>query len=74
MLKPTLPALLLALLAATAVAPAADRAEEKAECERVKEQIRELQSRMRRGYRAAQGVKLNEKLLELRKRRAKVCR
>lgn len=66
-------ALALAVLAASA--PAADRARERErECEAVKEQIRKVQARLRRGYSAAQGVKLNEKLLELRKRRAKVCR
>jgi hypothetical protein len=44
------------------------------ECKAVKEEIRRIQARMRSGYNAAQGVKLNAKLLELRERRLKVCR
>lgn len=44
------------------------------ECKAVKEEIRRIQARMRRGYSAAQGVKLDAKLLELRERRLKVCR
>lgn len=47
---------------------------DKDECRAVKEEIRRIQARMRRGYNAAQGVKLNAKLLELRERRLKVCR
>lgn len=49
-------------------------AHDKDECQAVKEEIRRIQARMRRGYSAAQGVKLNAKLLELRERRLKVCR
>lgn len=44
------------------------------ECEEIKEEIRKIQSKMRRGYTAEQGVRLNEKLLELRERRSKACR
>lgn len=47
---------------------------DKDECRAVKEEIRRIQARMRRGYSAAEGVKLNAKLLELRERRLKVCR
>lgn len=69
---PTSTLLVLALLAAAVAAPAERRNAE--ECEAVKQEIRKVQARMRRGYGAAEGVKLNEKLLELRERRAKVCR
>lgn len=65
--------LVFALLTAAAAAPAADRPDEE-KCEEVKEKIRKVQDRMRSGYSAAEGVRLNEKLLELRKRRRKVCR
>jgi hypothetical protein len=68
-------ALLLALLVAAVAAPAADRKRDREkECEAVKEEIRKVQARLRRGYRAAEGVRLNAKLLELRKQRAKLCR
>lgn len=72
MAKPLL--VVLALAAFAAAAPAADRGDRKEKCEAVKEQIRKVQQRLRAGYSAAQGVKLNEKLLELRKKRAKLCR
>jgi hypothetical protein len=63
-----------ALLALAVAAPAADRRDRERECAAVKEKIRDVQKRLRRGYRAAEGVRLNGKLLELRKKRAKVCR
>ena len=70
------PWLALVALAVAAAAPAADRAtrQRETECEAVKEAIRALQARLRRGYDAAEGLRINEKLLELRKRRAKLCR
>lgn len=61
----------IALLCLPPAAPAAERDEQ--ECEAVKEKIRKVQSRMRRGYSAEQGVKLNARLLELREKRKKVC-
>ena len=66
--------LALTLLALAVAAPAADRRDRERECAVVKEKIRDVQKRLRRGYRAAEGVRLNGKLLELRKKRAKVCR
>ncbi len=66
-----LPLLVLGLLCLPPPLPAADRDQD--ECEAVKEKIRKVQARMRRGYNARQGVKLNARLLELRKKRAKVC-
>jgi hypothetical protein len=68
-----LPLLLLGLLCLPPPLPAADRDDEN-ECKAVKEKIRKVQARMRRGYSAEQGVKLNAKLLELREKRSKVCR
>ena len=62
----------LGLLCLPPAVAAADRDED--ECEAVKEQIRKVQAKMRRGYGAEQGVKLNAKLLELREKRLKVCR
>lgn len=66
-----LPFIVIGLLCLPAPAPAADRDEE--ECEAVKEKIRKVQSKMRSGYSAKEGVKLNARLLELRRKRAKVC-
>ena len=67
-----LPLLVLGLLCLSPPLPAADRDEDA--CEAVKEQIRKLQAKMRRGYSAEQGVKLSAKLLELREKRLKACR
>ncbi len=53
--------------------PAAE-ARDSRECQKVKAEIRKIQAKMRRGYSAAEGVRLNEKLLKLRERRLKVCR
>ena len=43
-------------------------------CEEIKQDIREIQSRMRAGYTRAQGEKLRAKLRKLRALRAKACR
>jgi hypothetical protein len=67
-----LPLLMIGILCAAPPALAADRDED--ECEKVKEKIRKVQAKMRRGYSAEQGVKLNAKLLDLREKRSKVCR
>ena len=47
---------------------------EKLACEEVKADIREVQARMRAGYTAAEGVRLDAKLRRLRSKRAKLCR
>ena len=46
----------------------------KAECEKTKEKIRSIQARMRQGYSASQGARMEADLRDLRKRRSKVCR
>lgn len=43
-------------------------------CEDVKAEIREIQARMRSGYSAAQGVRYEERLRELRECRYRLCR
>jgi hypothetical protein len=45
----------------------------KADCEKTKRDIREIQAKMRYGYDAAQGAKMEVKLRELRKLRSKYC-
>ena len=43
-------------------------------CKTIKEQIRKVESRMRQGYSAAQGIRLDERLRTLREKRRKACR
>ena len=47
---------------------------EKAACEKVKQQIRVIESRMRDGYSAAQGIRYEARLRDLRDKRYKLCR
>jgi hypothetical protein len=47
---------------------------DKAACEKVKQQIRSIQARMRNGYSAAEGIRLDERMRELKKKRYKLCR
>ncbi len=46
----------------------------KTRCESIKQQIRKIESKMRSGYSAAQGIRLDAKLRELREKRQKACR
>ena len=43
-------------------------------CEAVKAKIRYVESRMRAGYTAKQGIRLEERLRELRRKRSRLCR
>ena len=43
------------------------------ECEEVKVKIRAIEAKMRRGYTAAQGIRYEEKLRELKEQRYKLC-
>ena len=58
-----------------ALPSAADsRRDRQLECEKIKQEIREIQSKMRSGYTRAQGEKLEARLRKLRALRAKACR
>ena len=46
----------------------------KAECEITKQKISKIKSKMRQGYRASEGVKMDDELRRLRKLRSKYCR
>jgi len=77
----TLIPVILALLFATAPvvshsakASCPSRSACKAECEKTKEKIRSIQARMRQGYSASQGARMEADLRSLRERRSKVCR
>lgn len=47
---------------------------DKAACEEVKQKIRAIEARMRNGYTAAQGIRHDTRLRELRDKRYKLCR
>lgn len=62
-----------ALLAVPGTLPAhAERS--KAKCEETKRQIRKIESKMRQGYSASEGIRLEDRLRRLRDLRAKRCR
>ncbi|MDX1516856.1 MAG: hypothetical protein R3288_08455 [Woeseiaceae bacterium] len=50
------------------------KAERKARCAVVKAKIRHIESRMRAGYSASQGIRLEERLRKLKYERYRVCR
>ncbi len=64
--------LLLLILAALPVS--ASGKTDKEACEKVKQQIRAIQSKMRNGYSAAQGIRLDERMRALKDKRYKLCR
>lgn len=64
----------LALTLLFATPAEASRKTDAAACAEVKEKIRTIESRMRAGYTRAQGERYNEKLRELKAKRAKLCR
>ena len=47
---------------------------EKDACQKVKDKIEAIQSRMRAGYSASQGIRYEERLRELRDQRYRLCR
>lgn len=49
-------------------------ANDRAACEKVKQQIREIEARMRNGYTAAQGIRLEARLRKLKEKRYRLCR
>ncbi len=56
-------------------APAfADKDADKAACEAVKKRIRAIEARMRDGYTAAQGIRYDARLRELKDKRYRLCR
>ena len=46
----------------------------KQDCEKTRQKIAKIESKMRQGYRASQGVKMDDELRRLRKLRSKQCR
>ena len=64
------------LLLMVLIAPSAfsNSREEEAACAEVKEEIREIEARMRAGYTRAQGERYEAKLRKLKAKRRKLCR
>lgn len=62
------------LLAMSQAVASGDRKAQEKACTDVKQKIRKLESRMRAGYSASQGIRLEEKLRALKKKRYRVCR
>lgn len=62
------------LLATSPLDASDDRKARKKACIEVKQKIRKLESRMRAGYSASQGIRLEEKLRALKRERYRVCR
>lgn len=46
----------------------------KARCKEVKAKIRHIEARMRAGYTASQGIRLDRQLRELKQKRYRLCR
>lgn len=68
-------ATLIVALAVASPVDAADRQKTRQDaCETVKAKIRYVESRMRAGYTAKQGYRLEDRLRELRRKRSKLCR
>ncbi len=70
----TLKSCLTAIVLAAGIAPAAQGDTDREACEKVKRQIREIEARMRNGYTAAQGIRLEERLRKLKEKRYRLCR
>jgi len=52
----------------------AQNGQSKDKCERTKQKIAKIHSKMRQGYTASQGVRMDEALRRLKKLRSKYCR
>jgi hypothetical protein len=66
-------ALLVTLMLAAGAANATDK-KTREQCAKIDRDIRRIEARMRRPYSAGQGIRLDERLRELRDRRYRLCR
>ena len=73
MLRPAA-ALAAAVIGVLCVQPVSADARDRVACEKVKREIARVESRMRAGYTARQGRRLEERLRRLREKRYRVCR
>jgi hypothetical protein len=76
-MKPTAWMLLLivsVLIISTLVPAHAGIKDDRAACEQVKKKIRVIESKMRGGYSASQGIRYEARLRELKEKRYKLCR
>ncbi len=67
-------ALLLLTAALASAAAVAETRNDKEECRKIKHEIRKIEARMRRPYSAAQGIRYDERLRELKDKRYRRCR
>jgi hypothetical protein len=65
---------MLMLILSAMVPVHAGNKEDEAACTQVKKKIRVIESRMRDGYSAAQGIRYEAQLRELKEKRYKLCR
>ena len=73
----TLRLAILVVIGLAAMSPSAaarDREAAKKTCAEVKQKIRKIESRMRAGYTASQGIRLEKRLRKLKDKRYRVCR
>ena len=66
--------LIISVLIISSLVPAHAGNKYKAACEQVKKKIRVIESKMRGGYSASQGIRYEAKLRELKEKRYKLCR
>jgi hypothetical protein len=62
------------LIVLAAIQAEAEPRDDAAACEKVKQQIRSIQTKMRNGYSAAQGIRYEDRLRELKDKRYQLCR
>ncbi len=65
---------MLMLIISVLVPVHAGNKDDKAACEQVKRKIRAIESKMRDGYSAAQGIRYEARLRALKEKRYKLCR
>ena len=66
--------LVLTLLALAPAVPQARPADDELACAEVKEEIRDIEAKMRAGYTRAQGERYEARLRKLKAKRSKLCR
>jgi cell division protein ZapA (FtsZ GTPase activity inhibitor) len=66
--------LLVLLTMTVAMEAGAAKSNTKEKCEKTKQKIAKIHSKMRQGYSASQGIRMDEELRRLRKLRSKYCR
>ena len=66
--------LIISVLIISSLVPAHAGNKDRVACEQVKKKIRVIESKMRGGYSASQGIRYEARLRELKEKRYKLCR